>query len=140
MTLLSSAKLIGVPSTDLWYYWPQVEPMITAAVAESANRWTTLEVLARLVSRDMQMWVVIEGQRLVGVVVTEIYPTAAGKTCALPIVGGEILPHLELLSVIKAWSDEAGCVRLEGMGRPGWERALRKLGWRKIMTVYEARL
>lgn len=140
MTRSSSAKLLGVPSSDLWYFWPQVEPMITAAVAESANRWTTLEVLERLLARDMQLWVVIADKNLVGVVVTEIYPTAAGKTCALPIVGGEILPHLELLGVIKAWADEAGCVRLEGMGRPGWERAVKKLGWRKIMTVYEARL
>lgn len=132
------ARLEGVPSDRIGPEWPSVARFVDAAVKESANRWTSREVYDRIKAKDMQLWRMLVADEVVGVVITEIYPTAAGKTCALPIVAGDIMPHLHLLDVIKDWARQAGCVRLEGLGRPGWERALKRAGWRKIMTMVEA--
>ena len=81
----------------------------------------------------MQLWAVRQDGRTRGVVCTEVYDTASGKTCAIPVVAGEGFDEWwSLIRVIEAWARECGCVRLEGVGRPGWDRKLRHDGWRRV--------
>jgi hypothetical protein len=81
----------------------------------------------------MQLWAVRQDGRTRGVVCTEVYDTASGKTCAIPVVAGEGFDEWwSLIRVIEAWARERGCVRLEGVGRPGWDRKLRHDGWRRV--------
>lgn len=131
----------GVPADRLELYWPVVRDWIADAVVEAANCWTADDVLRDLRARKMQLWVVWGEAEPVGALVTEIYDTAAGKTCAIPIVGGDgILERLDALAIIEMWAKQAGCVRLRGEGRAGWERSLRPYGWRKLTTVVEKAL
>lgn len=89
----------------------------------------------------MQLWVIKDGEQVTGAIVTEIYPTAAGLTCALPVVGGVMGDGvMEAMSRIESWAREQGCVRLRGEGRAGWERALKPYGWSKKTTVIEKQL
>lgn len=89
-------------------------------------------IRAKIASRDMQLWGVRIDGRTVGAVVTEVY----GETCAMPYVAGErIAEWLHLLSVIEAWAKANGCTRLEGNGRAGWERMLKRQGWRVVQVT-----
>jgi hypothetical protein len=84
------------------------------------------------------MWVVWSGEKMTGVLVTEIYDTARGTTCAIPVVGGGALEDsLDVLDTIEAWAKEQGCVRLRGEGRSGWSRALKPKGWVKLTEQVE---
>lgn len=97
--------------------------------------WTADDIKARLIDRDMQLWGVRKGTETLGAVVTETYDTAAGRVCAIPITGGDRLAEwLHLLPVIEEWAKRVGCVRIEATGRSGWERALRRQGYRAITT------
>lgn len=98
--------------------------------------WDVETAKQRCLERDWQLWAVRANRETLGSVITEIYDTAAGKTAAMPVVGGKDLASwVHLLSVVEAWARHHGCVRLEGVGRAGWERALRPYGWEKIAVT-----
>lgn len=37
---------------------------------------------------------------------------------------------------IELWAESHGCDYVEGIGRPGWERIGKRLGYRKQYTIY----
>jgi hypothetical protein len=131
--------LEGVPAPFVPMYWPHVEHWVASAVYDAANPWTSKDVLARILDRHMQLWVAWVDEKISGVFVTEIYDTARGMTCAIPVVGGEGLgkESLDVLDTIEAWAKEQGCVRLRGEGRTGWSRALKPKGWVKLTEQVE---
>lgn len=136
------AYLEGVLADYLNMYWPHVKGWVAEAVRDSASAHKAEDIYREIAERKMQLWVIwARDDRPTGVIVTEVYDTAAGMTCALPIAGGELMNEsLDVLQTIERWAREQGCVRLRGEGRAGWERALKPLGWRKITTQVEKRL
>jgi hypothetical protein len=127
-----TVALVPIQPADLDLYWPLVEPWVEAAASDIAS-WAVSDWRHKVETRHAQLWVVRIGSVPTGVIITEIYDTAAGKTCALPIVGGSHLNEsLPVLEEIEAWAKEQGCTRLQGDGREGWIRALKGLGWRPV--------
>jgi len=125
-------ELEPITHADLDLYWPSVLPWVEAAASDigslSVSDWHR-----RLETQHAQLWLVRTEEVLTGVIITEIYDTAAGKTCALPIVGGSHLSQsLCVLDEIESWAKEQGCTRLSGFGREGWVKALKHLGWRPV--------
>ena len=114
------------------HHWPVVEQWVEAAASEISS-WSADDWLRKIESAHAQLWLIRVGSVYTGVIITEIYDTAAGKTCALPIVGGSHLnASLSVLEEIERWAKEQGCTRLQGDGREGWVRALRCLGWHPV--------
>lgn len=112
--------------------WPFVSGWVDAALMESHSPVELGAIRGKIASRDMQLWGVRAGSETVGAVVTEIY----GTTCAIPYVAGKGLSDwLHLLIVIEAWAKRNGCTRLEGNGRVGWERALKRDGWKVVQVT-----
>lgn len=137
----SSSVLSGVARETIDEVWPDVLPMIEAVAKRAGCIWTVDSVRERLKAGTMQLWVATVGDRFGGIVVTDVHPSAAGKTCSLPIIWGDRLDQwIDRLDVIEAWAREAGCVRLEGIGRDGWQKPLAPFGWRKTAIVIEKRL
>jgi hypothetical protein len=120
--------------------WPYLVGFIDAAVKATASVQSVERIREKIDARDMQLWAIRRGSRTVGAVVTEIYDTAAGKTCGVPYLGGTgMVDWLHLLDQIEAWAKANGCVRAESVCRVGWERALKRFGWEKItITVAKA--
>ncbi|WP_072389518.1 hypothetical protein [Hyphomicrobium sp. CS1BSMeth3] len=134
--------LEGVLAENLDLYWPHIRGWIHEALVTNANAHTAADIYREIRDRKMQLWAIwARNDRPTGVLITEVYETAAGRTCAIPIVGAEMMEQsLPVLKIIEKWAREQGCVRLRGEGRAGWERALKPLGWRKITTQVEKRL
>ncbi len=136
MTLLSSARLIPVQQENLGMFWPEVRGWVSQA-ADVTKVKTADDWLDDIDRKKAQLWVISRDGHAVGAIVTEVYETAAGLTVGLPIAAGEMCDVETTLATIEAWAKEVGAVRLEGCGRPGWERALAPLGWSKIATTIE---
>lgn len=114
------------------------EPWVARAVEEGALISTVADYKAKCLSRDAQLWMIVEGNRAVGCGVTEVYDTPKGLTCAVPVLAADDFAFLEaLFETLEAWARAEGCVRLEGYGRFGWVRALKAAGWRPIAAVIE---
>lgn len=129
----------GVRREHVGLYWPHVVGWIKSAIADAGHCWTLDDVAARLDQQMMQLWCIWNGQNMIGCLVSETYQTARGFTCGIPIVycSDMELALPESLETIEAWGRSLGCVRMQGEGRRGWERALRSRGWKTITTQVE---
>jgi hypothetical protein len=124
--------LVPVPADKLNAVWPALSKWVDRARSEAHMPVDLDAIKAKLDARDMQLWGVRIDGRTVGAVVSEVY----GTTCALPYVAGEhIREWLHLLSVIEEWARQNGCTRIEGNGRAGWERLLKRQGWRAVQVT-----
>lgn len=129
----SSARLVPVPASHLDRVWPYLVGFIDDAARAVATVQSVERIREKIAAREMQLWAIRVADRTAGAVVTEIYDTAAGKTCGVPYLGGTGMDDwMHLLSVIEAWAKANGCVRTESVCRVGWERALKRFGWEKI--------
>lgn len=139
-TASSSARLIPVPAPRVGLVWPYLVGFVDDAVMATASVQSVERIREKIDARDMQLWAIRVDGKTAGAVVTEIYDTAAGKTCGVPYLGGVGMNDwLHLLDQIEAWAKANGCVRSESVCRPGWERVLKRFGWEKItITVAKA--
>ena len=128
----------GVTVDRLDMYWPIVSGWVADACSATASCWTADDIRRDIERGAMQLWAVWGDTAPIGALVTEVYDTVRGKTCAIPIVGGDgILDRLDAITLIEMWARQEGCVRMRGEGRSGWERSLAPYGWRKSTTVVE---
>jgi hypothetical protein len=129
--------LIPVPAADIEANWHVAEPWIADAIQRQAIRDTAETFRGLCADGSAQLWLVIDGG-VAGAILTEIYDTTKGKTCAVPVVASVSFEHIEpLFEFIEAWARAEGCVRMEGFGRFGWVRALKQFGWRPLAAVIE---
>lgn len=133
-----TATLEGVRPDHVGLYWPHVKPWVSSAVYDFGHCWTADDVRSDLEEKRMQLWVIWLGDVMHGCICTHIFDSPRGKTCAMPVVFCyDMSSCIGVIDTIEAWAKSIGCVRLQGEGRAGWDRALKPLGWRKITTQFE---
>jgi len=79
-----------------------------------------------------------ERARIKAVAITEIAAYPQITVCKLlACTGDDAARWVELLAPIEAWAKSRGCAAMEPICRPGWERRLKPLGYRKTHVVLE---
>lgn len=107
--------------------WVAVLPMLEPAIALAPGK---PDVLARLMSGHAQLWPIIERDKPIAAVVTEI-TLVPEKRCRIWLVGGARLKEWAegFLSAIETWARGEGCVAIWGtQSRRGWLRLVKKFG------------
>lgn len=98
-----------------------------------------LDLLGALASRRMLLWLIWDGSRIVGAVVTEISETITGRVCVLVAMGGERRDRwLHLLGQIEDYAMQENCRAVRLYGRKGWKRVLRD--YRETRIIMEKEL
>lgn len=104
-------------------YWHHVERL---------ERETGL-VLASAIWRDLlcgdkQLWGVLKGSEVTGIVITEVFKTPKGESCLVYGACGQTTSAEinQVLSTIETWARNIGCTRLMYQGRKGWLRYLKE--------------
>lgn len=123
MTAIPKPLAPGVLSLVLAEFdrcWPWLE----SALRHGGNRHTRESVWAGLVCGRYQFW---PFPRSAGVTHVDQYPS--GSVLQLWLVGGELDDVLAHEPEIAAWAQSVGCVALQLVGRRGWERVLKPLGY-----------
>ena len=84
----------------------------------------------------MQLWVVME-KKIVAVAVTEINIHPKAKHCRIIIIAGDGMNQWfdELILTIKNWAIQNQCNRIEGVGRKGWIKQSKHLGFKESYSV-----
>ncbi len=113
--------------TDLSDVWPLLEP----AVQRSPDQ---PRVLSELRAHTAQLWVARERGVIVGAVVTRVQDVDGEKRCLFWLVGGRRAREWsqQLVDTVTAWARDLGCAALWGVGRRGWARHMRSLGFERI--------
>lgn len=104
-----------------WGRWPEAEALLEPARARAD------EVLDLLGFNEL-LWVVLDGDDLLAAATARL---CEDGSCEVILVGGR--DHRRWLSelndTIGAAAAEAGATRMTAMGRPGWRKALKAIGW-----------
>lgn len=128
----------ALPASAVDLVWGLVEPMLAPAIATADGKTDVRHVKRQLDSGELLLWVVADGLAPVAALTTRIivYPERRGM--AMDWIGGarmrEWLPMAQ--SMLMRYAADNGCAHLEGYGRKGWDRWLRRFGWRPEYIAY----
>ena len=100
-------------------------PWIVRALHKSGNRDTLQHVVERIQAGTAQFWPAPDG-----CLVTEMVDYPSGRALRIWLAGGEIGQILDMTGDVAKWARAQGCVVAEFSGRLGWEKPLRKAGWK----------
>lgn len=124
----------GVLASQVHLVWDQVAPLIQKC-ADRAREYTPEDIAKRLVEHTAQLWVAMDGDRVVMACVTEI----AKQECNILIcAGSKRQDWLGFLVYIKVWARDQGCAKMTLVGRKGWLRVLRD--WKLTAVEMECAL
>lgn len=117
--------------------WKFAEPYIKRALDHTHGEISHLDLLVRCLERDIQLWMIYDGQRIVGAGTTEIVLYPRMKVCRIITLAGAEFDEWAgyAQDVIGAWAKEQGCEAMEAYTRKGFVPKLQKLGFKHKYSV-----
>lgn len=141
MSLSDDIHISGVRHNQIHLVWDDVKPMLEKALKHADNKYDLRYIKLSLNVRDMQLWVLNKDKKTVGCVVTQICTYPLSKRLLIFALAGQGFDNWKHhFKTIKAWARENGCESCEIYGRPGWERKLKPMGFKKISTILKINL
>lgn len=138
---INGVRLYGVLSDHIDEVWNDVKPFLIKTLERSDDKYDLDYVYKALRNKNMQLWVAFENGNLISFGISQIknYPTQ--KRVVFPFVGGiHMAKWIGFFEVIKQWAKSNGCITGEIYGRRGWERALKRFGFKPIHTILKVNL
>lgn len=129
--------LRGIPQQAIEGMWRFAEPFVKRALDHTFGE-VSIEDMKRLcMNRDMQLWMVLEGNRVVGAGTTMIIHHPQMKACRIVTLSGAHfkewmdIAHMQ----IEIWAVEQGCVAIECYVRKGFIPSLVEIGYKHRYSV-----
>jgi hypothetical protein len=109
------------PIDEIARCWPIIEPILKRAT-DRAKAYEPIDILHLVMMGRMALILVREGGRIIAVAVTEVRQLPRCRVLEVPFVAGTGLKrwHEQLLEVIDAQAETAGCSDIMGFLRKGW--------------------
>lgn len=109
------------PIEEIARCWPIIEPVLKRATDRGAG-YEPIDILQLVMLGRMSLIVVREGGRIVATAVTEVRQLPRSRMLEVPFVAGTGLRrwHKQLLEVLDAQAEAAGCSDIMGFLRRGW--------------------
>jgi hypothetical protein len=115
---------VEVPPVDeIARCWPIIE-LILKRATDRTKAYEPIDILHLVMMGRMSLILVREGGRIVAVAVTEVRQLPRCRVLEVPFVAGTGLKrwHEQLLDVIDAQAETAGCSDIMGFLRKGWTK------------------
>ena len=130
----------AVPYPYVEDVWPKVSSMLKDAVDTSHGKFSIESVRQAIDHQEIALWVVLEegNDAVVASFTTRIAVYPECRVLTMDWVGGERMSEWmeDMLDVMEGYAKHHKCTQMQGMGRPGWARALKHLGWELESSVY----
>lgn len=135
-------QFIAVPVEHVQRIWHMVEDMLQMAVDQSGERYTTDWLLDDILHSNKLLWLLVDDDnddKIVLALTTSIENYPNRRVIRVSFAGGEhLIKHIELArDEVKKFGKDAGCTKIEVLGRKGWERALKDLGFKLSYVCVE---
>lgn len=130
--------ITAVPKDLVDSIWPEVEGYLQSALDQAHGEMNIQDVQNFIMMGNCQLWVVLNKKKesVEMAVVTEVIDHKRIKVCRFFLVGGGNTNMWLIASEhIQEWAKSIDCYRLEGMCRPGLEKVLKPIGYKKLYTV-----
>ena len=132
-----------VPTEAVGHVWKDVDRVLKKAVATVDNKAEMIDILDGIYDGTYVLWVVIDEQDdVIAAFTTRLIVYPQRKALALDGVGGTRMKEWEdqLIDTMRRYANELDCSHLEGYGRKGWGRALKKYGFYPEYIAYRMEL
>jgi len=128
----------GVQAEHVNNVWPFISWMMEKVCSETGY-FDKDDIKKFLEDRDMQLWIVLDDEKIKNITVTEIINFPRKKVCRIVFCTGE--DYEEWAGCIKLLEDWARSqdAELQPFARPGWEKSLGQLGYKKTHVLFEKR-
>lgn len=126
---MTAVVATGIRSNHVGIVWPDLWPLLKPAYEKSREK---TDLLAGLVSRELQAWAIYEKNRPVAGIVTRLWRvgTSGELHCRIWLVGGSRMSEWasDFIPKLSDWARAEGCSEINGSGRRGWARIVARFG------------
>tara|TARA_R110002012_G_scaffold275273_1_gene461841 strand:+ start:157 stop:570 length:414 start_codon:yes stop_codon:yes gene_type:complete len=132
-----------VPEEAVSRVWKDVEGILSKAVDTVENKSDVIDILNGIFDGTYVLWVVLnDDDKVIAAFTTRLIVYPQRKALALDWVGGTQMKEWEnqLIDTMKRYANKLDCSHLEGYGRKGWGRALKKYGFYPEYIAYRMEL
>ena len=132
-----------VPQEAIGSVWKDVDEILKRAVDTVKDKSEVIDILTGVYEGMYVLWVVMnEDDKIIAAFTTRLIQYPRRRALALDWVGGTQMKEWEdqLIDTMKRYGNELGCSHLEGYGRKGWGRALKKYGFYPEYIAYRMEL
>ena len=130
---------IALPHPDhIIYHWDEIEPFIKLACDESNGELTPDVVKSKVEMHKIVIAVVYDDDKLVAAISFDIIDFESGiRALNIQCAGGDILDEWfeQIEAIANSLAKEHGCKNIYIIGRAGWARKMKGLGYKTIHTV-----
>lgn len=119
----SALEVVAPPVDRIARYWPSIEPILARATNRTKS-YAPIDILHRVFLGQMGMWLVIEGDKIIAVAITEVRQFPRNRVLEVPFIAGHGLKrwHEALLDALDKQAEALGCSDIHGFDRRGWAR------------------
>lgn len=120
--------------------WPEVAPLAERGLRQIRDDALTADgIRSAIVEGRYLLWVVHQGEEVIGVLVLNILQRRSGLVLFVVMVAGREFQKWapKAQSLLRDFMDLTGAVKIESHSRPGMEAWMRELGWRKRAVIME---
>jgi len=132
-----------VPKEAVGSVWKDVDEILKRAVDTVKDKSEVIDILTGVYEDMYALWVVMNDEdKVIAAFTTRLIQYPRRRALALDWVGGTQMKEWEdqLIDTMKRYGNELGCSHLEGYGRKGWGRALKKYGFYPEYIAYRMEL
>lgn len=132
-----------MPKEAVGSVWKDVDEILKRAVDTVKDKSEVIDILTGVYEDMYALWVVMnEDDKVIAAFTTRLIQYPRRRALALDWVGGTQMKEWEdqLIDTMKRYGNELGCSHLEGYGRKGWGRALKKYGFYPEYIAYRMEL
>lgn len=132
--------ITAVPADYLEDTWPHVEGHLERAIDRSDAPFTLSSIKEDLKKKNISLWLAVDAEEMktLGVVTARIIKYPKCKALVAEWIGGNRMSEWadECVKTLEQYARDNGCARMEGFGRKGWGRFLKKFGFRVWHPTY----
>jgi hypothetical protein len=122
-------------------YWPQILPYLKNAINYANGRYGIDDIYSNIKSSLMALWIAYNNDGIHAACVTQIIRYPQKKCLAVLFCGGKnVNGWVHFLKTIIEDSKQYQCESVEIWGRPGWQKLLGAMGFKKTHIILNAEL
>lgn len=130
-------SVINLNAQDATATWAKTEPILLRGVERSHGEMTMSSLKTLITLGNMQLWIVLQENQLLGVLVTETVQYPSMRSVRVVIMAGERLRlwAQDAITALHAFAFEQRATRIEAVGRRGLAKVLDSYGFKNIYTT-----